>query len=121
MARNRQRPGKIIYNNDATVITETPSVNDTVEVDRNSSVRSNRRNVDIPISYVIDTFAGYSPFHIDNGDSVGGECFICHARTQYPVRRLCVPCAKKYSFELHEKAMSAPELGDRTVSIEVSD
>lgn len=117
MARDRkQRPEKIVYNHDGTIITETASTNDEVQAERRSSYLSSTRVVEIPVLDVFDAYATYTQFWVGGGKS---SCAICGIETQYDGRKICRDCMKQHKVQLQEKTESALELGDRTVSIEV--
>lgn len=114
MARDRR--GRIVYNNDATVIEETPSVEVNHRPDVVAPRRAAARNIDIGVTDVVDTFASYTQFNVEKGNGEG-KCLICNAKTQYPIRKICVNCMKQYSGQIHQCAVEAVERGDRNITL----
>lgn len=68
----------------------------------------------INVADVFDTYAGYIPqrFGMNDGADDSGECIICGAKTQYPLRKICVPCLEKYGKEIFDKAKNCVEDGE---------
>lgn len=98
MARDRRR---IVYNDDATLITE----DNTSKHDEESFDRVYTKNVELGLDDVIGTYASYAQFKFDKGGESDGTCAVCGDHTAYPVRKLCVKCMKKYSEQLFDVAV----------------
>lgn len=114
MARDRR--GRIVYNNDATVIEETPNVEVKQRPDVVAPRRATARNVEIHIEDVVDALASYTPFNVEKG-SGDGKCLICNTKTQYPIRKICVNCMKRFSDQIHQNAVDAVERGDMSITL----
>lgn len=124
MARDRGRRPTTIYDNDATVIVETPSEDtnaSTIHVD--GSIRPRRvqeRSVSIHVADLIDTLAGYTAkWFAEQKSDRPGSCYICKKETMCKIRKLCGDCMDKYSDLIYEKAHEAIENGESTITIDV--
>lgn len=122
MARDRRR---IIYDNDATVITESignEENNSTTDSLHRSAKRSAFiENVTMSVSDVVDTFASYASvprWFIDYKAEKLGECNICHRDTAYRFRRICVDCMDKYGDTIFDLARNASDNGETTITFE---
>lgn len=76
----------------------------------------------INVTDVFDTYAGYIPqrFGMNDGAEDSGECIICGAKTQYPLRKICVPCLEKYGREIFKKCKESIENGESYFELNVN-
>lgn len=111
MARDRRR---IVYDQDGTVITETPSVSENVSVQK---VRRNSTNVEIPVLDAIDTLAAYllPRFKVEKSPDNPGTCYICGKSTAYQIRHICVDCMDRVSDDLYQKTKAAVEAKETNI------
>lgn len=100
---------------DGAIIVEQTYPNDDVEV-VSKKMRSSTMNgtKTINVADVLDTYAGYIPqrFGMNDGAEDSGECIICGSKTQYPLRRICVPCLEKYGRDILKKCKESIESGE---------
>ena len=118
--RRRRRPQTEIYNNDATVIIETPTEETLEPVAQRRSVPA--RDIIIPVADVIDTLASYVSkpkwFERELADRPG-TCLICKKATMCKIRKICADCMNKYSGEIYGLAEEAAENGQASVTLNV--
>lgn len=116
MARNRNRD-RVIYDNDATIVTENAAVNDGVSVIRRSPSSG---QVDFSASSALDTLAGYimQNFPMDRPMNERGVCFFCGKETAYPMRKLCVDCMGRNSKIIYENLKEILDSSDRMITLE---
>ena len=113
MANDRRRRGErpvVRYDNDATVIIETPTEESPKAVIQSRAVSAS--DVTISVTDVIGTLASYnSAWFAREKAKKNGECLICHSRTAYKFRKICNGCMNKYSGEIYDLAQEAVENG----------
>lgn len=111
MARDRRR---IIYDQDGTIVTETPSASVNAPVQKS---RSNNTNVEIPVLDAIDTLAAYllPRFKVEKSADNPGTCYICGKNTAYQMRHLCVDCMDRVSDDLYQKTRAAVEAKETSI------
>ncbi len=121
MARDRRIRPTTIYDNDATVITETPSNSSSADSTM-PNVRSRRgtvRNIEIPVVDAFDTIATYLPQNVsvfrDNSSTC--NCMICNNETAYFNRKICFDCMKKYGERICSLAHDSIESGNSTITL----
>lgn len=125
MATKKRKPVKI-YEDDSVMVEQTFPDDDVAvirdEIMRDiSRVSTDKEEMTVDVSDVLDTFAGYMVQKVGMNDpeNGSGECVLCGASTQYKLRKVCVPCLEKHRIELWQEAKTAIENGDRTFTIEV--
>lgn len=117
MARTRNR-GRVIYDNDATVVTEGTAVADDVSIVKRSEVRGAERV--ISARDALDTLAGYiaQNFPMDRPMNERGMCVLCGKETAYPMRKLCVECMSRNSKNIYASLRRIVADSDDMITIE---
>lgn len=111
MATKRNRK---IYDDGAVMVEQTYADDSATVVSKKMRSAPVSENKTINVTDVFETYAGYIPqrFGMNDGAEDNGECIICGAKTQYPLRKICVPCLEKYGKEIFEKCKESIESGE---------
>lgn len=121
MARER-RARKVLYDSDATVITENESV-DTGNVGFNaqnvSRMSMKENGVEVKMEDLFDTLVAYSPYRwFGSVKGVGtGTCVICGKSTCEDIRKICGECMDKFHPFLYRKGKEVLKDGERSINI----
>lgn len=119
MATKRNRK---LYDNDGVVVEQTYPTDDVEVVSKKMRSAPMSETKTINVADVLDTYAGYIPqrFGMNYGAEDSGECIICNAKTQYPLRKICVPCLEKYGREIFEKCKESIDIGESYFELNVN-
>ena len=112
---------KKIYDDGAILVEQTYPADDVEVVSKKTRSAPMSDTKTINVSDVFDTYAGYIPqrFGMNDGAEDSGECIICGAKTQYPLRKICVPCLEKYGHEIYENAKNCIDEGESDFELTV--
>lgn len=114
---------KKIFDDGAILVEQTYPTDDVAVVSKKTRSVSMGGTKTINVTDVLDTYAGYIPqrFGMNDGAEDSGECIICGAKTQYPLRKICVPCLEKYGDGLYEACKLCIENGEDSFSIKINE
>lgn len=113
---------KKIFDDGAILVEQTYPTDDVEVVSKKTRSAPMSETKTINVVDVLDTYAGYIPqrFGMNDGAEDSGECIICGAKTQYPLRKVCVPCLEKYGRDVYEKCKGSIESGESYFELNVN-
>lgn len=120
MARDR-RASKVLYNSDATLITQNESVEATDANNTRMAANKamNEMGATIQVADFFDTLVSYSPFRwFGSVKGMGtGTCVLCGKETREDIRRICGECLDRYQSVLYRKTKEALNNGESYINI----
>lgn len=120
MARDR-RTRKVIFDNDASVITESKGIgNETTDVRvSQTNDTGSGPNSTVQLSDLFDTLISYtSQRWFQNQKNTGtGTCCICGKETREAIRKICGDCMDRYQDVIYTKVQEAFNNGEQSITI----
>lgn len=99
------------------VVSKKPPVNDDTAEDAEKI--KNKADMEIKVSDVLDTFAGYLPGKANFMTMEKGTCMICGSKTMSSMRKICMECLTKNGKKIYESAKHAADIGDVSFKVVV--